>query len=41
LRIRDQEQWEAMLEREQIPVKYGGVVRWPHSKAWYVVDPTG
>jgi lactoylglutathione lyase len=41
LRITDRAEWEAMLEREQIPVEYGGVVRWPHSDSWYVMDPTG
>ncbi len=41
MRITDREAWLSMLERERIPVEYGGVVRWPHSDAWYVVDPTG
>lgn len=41
MRITDQAAWEALLEREQIPVEYDGLVRWPHSKSWYVLDPTG
>lgn len=41
LRIDDRAGWEATLEREGVEVFYGGEVRWPHSSAWYVKDPTG
>jgi len=41
LRVRDREAWERTLAREKVPVQYGGPVRWPHSMAWYVTDPTG
>jgi lactoylglutathione lyase len=41
LRIDDARAWEAVVAREGIEVAYGGVVRWPHSRAWYVTDPTG
>lgn len=41
LRIDDREAWEARLKREKIKVLYGGPVRWPHSNAWYIEDPTG
>lgn len=41
LRITDREEWERTVERENVEVHYGGEVRWPHSSAWYVVDPTG
>ncbi|MFQ5845650.1 MAG: VOC family protein [Planctomycetota bacterium] len=41
LRITDREEWEATLDREQVEVRYGGAVDWPHSTAWYVTDPTG
>jgi catechol 2,3-dioxygenase-like lactoylglutathione lyase family enzyme len=41
LRITDREAWEATVEREGVRVEYGGAVRWPHSTAWYVTDPTG
>lgn len=41
LRVEDRAAWEALLEREGIEVNYGGAVRWPHSMAWYVNDPTG
>lgn len=40
-RITDREAWEATLEREQVPVYFGGEVRQPHSSAWYLDDPTG
>ncbi|MHC4934280.1 MAG: VOC family protein [Planctomycetota bacterium] len=41
LRITDRESWEETVKREGIEVNYGGPVRWPHSTAWYVSDPTG
>lgn len=41
LRIEDPEAFAALLEREQVPVSYGGAVDWPHSTSWYVNDPTG
>ena len=41
LRITDREEWERVLEREQLELNWGGEVRWPHSTAWYVNDPTG
>jgi catechol 2,3-dioxygenase-like lactoylglutathione lyase family enzyme len=41
LRITDHETWERTLESEQPKLLYGGVVDWPHSKSWYVQDPTG
>ncbi|MGH7162979.1 MAG: VOC family protein [Planctomycetota bacterium] len=41
LRITDREAWEETVRRESVEVDYGGPVRWPHSTAWYVSDPTG
>ena len=41
LRITDRPDWEATIEREQLEVFYDGPVQWPHSTAWYIVDPTG
>ena len=42
LRITDRDEWERTMKREQVEVSYGGgPVRWPHSTAWYVTDPTG
>ncbi|MHC4223605.1 MAG: VOC family protein [Planctomycetota bacterium] len=41
LRITDRESWEETVKREGIELNYGGPVRWPHSTAWYVTDPTG
>ena len=41
LRIDDRAAWEAIVEREGLEILYGGEVRWPHSTAWYVRDPTG
>lgn len=42
LRITDRAAWEETMEREKLELGYGGAaVRWPHSTAWYVEDPTG
>ncbi len=41
LRISDRAAWEATMGREGVVAGYGGAVRWPHSTAWYVTDPTG
>lgn len=41
LRITDRKDWEAVVEREALPLYYGGEVNWPHSTAWYVRDPNG
>ncbi|MBC8365835.1 VOC family protein [bacterium] len=41
LRITDEAAWLASAERESVEILYDGVIHWPHSKAWYVKDPTG
>ena len=41
LRMSDRRAWEETVAREQVPLSYGGPVRWPRSTAWYVKDPTG
>ena len=41
LRITDERAWEETVARTGIPIRYGGAVRWPHSTAWYVRDPSG
>jgi len=41
LRVRDPEAWEETVSREGLEVLYGGVVQWPASRSWYVLDPTG
>ncbi len=41
LRIRDRAAWERTVAALELPVRYGGEFRWPHSSAWYVVDPNG
>ena len=41
LRITDGEAFQETARREGVEIQYGGVVDWPHSKAWYVLDPTG
>ncbi|MHC4493490.1 MAG: VOC family protein [Planctomycetota bacterium] len=42
LRITDRKEWEETASRQRLEFGYGGgAVRWPHSTAWYVRDPTG
>ena len=41
LRITDETQWLEKVQKEKLPINYGGPVQHPHSKAWYLNDPTG
>ena len=41
LRIDDAEGWLETVEREKIEILYDGEIRWPHSRSWYIHDPTG
>jgi catechol 2,3-dioxygenase-like lactoylglutathione lyase family enzyme len=40
-RIDDVSRWQRVVEDEALEVLYGGVVEWPHSRSWYIQDPTG
>lgn len=39
LRIEDEAKWLATVQRERVHVDHEW--RYPHSKSWYVVDPSG
>jgi len=39
--IDEPDAWLAKAEANGVEILYGGVVKWPHSRAWYVKDPTG
>ncbi len=41
LRVDDVADWLAIVEREALTINYGGAIDWPHSRSWYVNDPTG
>jgi catechol 2,3-dioxygenase-like lactoylglutathione lyase family enzyme len=41
LRIGDVKEWQAIVDRESLSILYGGIVEWPHSRSWYIKDPTG
>ena len=41
LRIDNRQEWMEVMEREGIEVNYDGEVDWPHSRSWYISDPTG
>ena len=41
LRIDDPESWLALAGREKLEFLYDGEITWPHSRAWYIHDPTG
>ena len=40
-RITDSKKWQETMARQKVSVAYGGPVRWNHSTAWYVEDPSG
>lgn len=39
-RITDGDSWEALMEAEEVLLDYGPT-DYPHSKSWYVRDPSG
>jgi len=41
LRITDADEWLETVEREKVRILYDGEITWPHSRSWYVNDPTG
>ena len=41
IRFSDRSEWEARMAREGIEVDPDHVVENPHSKSWYIQDPTG
>lgn len=41
LKVKDRKEWEAVVERENLKVNYGGAIKWKNSTSWYVNDPTG
>ena len=41
LRIADADEWVSIARREGLRFHYGGEVTWPHSRSWYIEDPTG
>jgi catechol 2,3-dioxygenase-like lactoylglutathione lyase family enzyme len=41
LRIIDADAWLETIEREKVHVLYDGEIQWPHSRSWYIKDPTG
>jgi catechol-2,3-dioxygenase len=41
LRITNKQSWEEIIKKEKLGILYNGVIKWPHSLAWYIKDPTG
>ena len=41
LKLNNREVFLKKVEKHNIPVHYGGPVKWPHSTSWYISDPTG
>ncbi|MEM7248359.1 MAG: VOC family protein [Acidobacteriota bacterium] len=41
LRITDREAWEETVQREELETFYDSPVDYPHSRSWYVYDPSG
>jgi len=40
-RITDADEWLATVDREKVRILYDGEITWPHSRSWYINDPTG
>jgi catechol 2,3-dioxygenase-like lactoylglutathione lyase family enzyme len=41
LTIEDPSGWLAKAKSMGVEIQYNGVIKWPHSRAWYVKDPSG
>ncbi len=41
IRVSDQSEWQAKVEKYKLKLYYGGVNEYPFSKSWYVQDPSG
>ncbi len=41
IRVSDLEEWQNIINRNQIQINYDGEINYPSSKSWYVSDPTG
>lgn len=41
LRIQNGPAFHELLKSRNIPLAYGGPVRWPHSTSYYISDPSG
>ncbi len=41
LRVSDKHQWENIMDKYNIPEKFGGATQYPFSTSWYINDPTG
>lgn len=41
IRLTDEKKWAEIVRSEKLETFYGSPIRYPHSKSWYVKDPTG
>lgn len=41
IRLTDEKKWAETVRNEKLETFYGSPIRYPHSKSWYVKDPTG
>lgn len=41
IRVSDESEWRAKVEKFAVKVRYGGAYEYPHSLSWYVEDPNG
>ena len=41
LTIEEPERWLKKAKSMGVEIQYNGVIKWPHSRAWYINDPSG
>ena len=41
IRVSDLAAWEGKIKEHRLRLNYGGVIEYPHSRSWYVSDPSG
>ena len=40
-RLTDEPAWRETVKREHVRIGYGAAIDYPHSRSWYVIDPSG
>lgn len=41
LRVDNLDEWLEKIEKFNIQIGYGDVIQYPHSRSWYITDPSG
>ena len=40
LRVDNEDEWKAKIKKHDLKLYYGGKIAYPHSRSWYIRDPS-